>query len=440
MSALRASPPVRSGVGMQVAPESRIPLRDQIAVQVAAGLRSRAFGPGDRLPSSRALSRRLGIHRGTVRAAYRTLAGRGLVTIRPGSGVYVSEPAPDAFRAFLAAERAAGRAFSDVGRLMERWRRAVSARHVTVVGTDTGLRELWTAELASALEPAGVAVSHLPPSVVRDEPARAGRSVLAGPVGAMDGLEGHLPRWAETVVLRPGPSRQLRRLLLQLPVGAVLAAVTCSDALLRQIRELAACLRGEGVAVTGAAPGSGARLERALRVARFVLADVTCRPVLRRRVGRERLRTIRHLPPEAGEELARCFGPPPEARRDDDASAKPGGAEGAARRPAAADETNQGGAVKAQVVRAHVPEDSRDRYLRAWSEWSGTLFPMGIDSELLESEEEDGRFVEITWFEEGDEAAVGDDRLTRANAEMNAAAERREGDLHFFREVEPKPV
>lgn len=92
--------------------------------------------------------------------------------------------------------------------------------------------------------------------------------------------------------------------------------------------------------------------------------------------------------------------------------------------------------MKAQVVRARVPAESRERYLRAWSEWSGTLLPMGIDAQLLESQEESGLFVEITWFGQGDEAAVGDDRLTRANAELNAAAASREGDLHFFREVE----
>lgn len=96
--------------------------------------------------------------------------------------------------------------------------------------------------------------------------------------------------------------------------------------------------------------------------------------------------------------------------------------------------------MKAQVVRARVPDEARERYLTAWAEWSGTLLPMGVDTELLESEEERGRFVEITWFEEGDEAAVGDDRLVRANAELNAAAEAREGDLHFFRRAEGETV
>lgn len=89
--------------------------------------------------------------------------------------------------------------------------------------------------------------------------------------------------------------------------------------------------------------------------------------------------------------------------------------------------------MRVQIVRAQVPEDRRERYLRAWSEWSGTLLPMGIDAQLLESEQERGRFVEVTWFDEGEEAAAGDDRLARAAAELEAAAEERSGDLRFYR-------
>lgn len=88
--------------------------------------------------------------------------------------------------------------------------------------------------------------------------------------------------------------------------------------------------------------------------------------------------------------------------------------------------------MKVQVVHARVSEDGRKRYLAAWAEWSGTLLPMGIDAQLLESDEERGRFVELTWFEEGEEAAIGDDRLVRANAELSAAAEERTGDQAFY--------
>lgn len=91
--------------------------------------------------------------------------------------------------------------------------------------------------------------------------------------------------------------------------------------------------------------------------------------------------------------------------------------------------------MKVHVVTAEVPPGSRERYLRAWDEWSGTLYAMEVRTELLESQEASGRFVELTWFETGDEAALGDDRMVRANAELNAAADVREGDLEFYRKV-----
>lgn len=304
--------PTSGGSGaLRLAPASRIPLRDQIAVQVAAGVRAGEYGPGDRLPSARRLSRRLSVHRDTVRAAYRRLAGRGLVTIRPGSGVYVTEPTEDGFRGFLARERAAGRTFDEVARLMERWRRAVSARRVTLVGPDAGLREVWAAELRPALDPIGVRTSNLSPAEALEDPGRLATSIVAGPAGALGALERALPRWAGTVRLRSGPSPRLRRLLLRLPRGAVLVLVTRSDALARQARELTASLRDGEVALRAGEPDAGPRLERPLRVARFVLTDMSCRPEVRGRVGRRRLLTIRQLPPETGRELARCFGPVP---------------------------------------------------------------------------------------------------------------------------------
>lgn len=92
--------------------------------------------------------------------------------------------------------------------------------------------------------------------------------------------------------------------------------------------------------------------------------------------------------------------------------------------------------MKVQIVRARVPDESRRRYLEAWAEWSGTLLPMGIDAELLEREDERGRFIEITWFGTGMEAAAGDDRLVQAAAELEAAAARREGEHRYWRPPE----
>ncbi|MFG1683216.1 GntR family transcriptional regulator [Nonomuraea sp. NPDC049269] len=49
------------------------------------------------MPSTRGLSRQLGLARGTVTAAYDQLAEEGYLTIRPGSGTtvaHISKPAP----------------------------------------------------------------------------------------------------------------------------------------------------------------------------------------------------------------------------------------------------------------------------------------------------------------------------------------------------------
>lgn len=88
---------------------------------------------------------------------------------------------------------------------------------------------------------------------------------------------------------------------------------------------------------------------------------------------------------------------------------------------------------KVQVVQARVPDERREEYLEAWSEWSGQLLPMGIECELLESEEERGRFVELTWFEEGQAAAMADDRLTRVDDRLSRAADERRGARELYR-------
>ncbi|MFO7588785.1 MAG: hypothetical protein R6X22_12080 [Gemmatimonadota bacterium] len=85
--------------------------------------------------------------------------------------------------------------------------------------------------------------------------------------------------------------------------------------------------------------------------------------------------------------------------------------------------------MKAQIVFARVGDGRRGAYLKAWTEWTGTLFTMGIRTQLFESAGRPGEFTEITWFAEGQEAALADDRLVRVNDALGAAAEERTGAL-----------
>lgn len=91
--------------------------------------------------------------------------------------------------------------------------------------------------------------------------------------------------------------------------------------------------------------------------------------------------------------------------------------------------------MRFQIVHARVSPDRRSRYLEAWARWSAATLTMGIETRLLESEERPGEFVELTRFGEADVAALGDDRLVRIEAELEAAAAEREGSLHLYRTV-----
>lgn len=66
------------------------------------------YVPGDKLPTEVELSELLGAGRNTVREAVRTLASRNIVTVRQGSGTFVSEKlgvADDPFGFYLVKDR-----------------------------------------------------------------------------------------------------------------------------------------------------------------------------------------------------------------------------------------------------------------------------------------------------------------------------------------------
>jgi GntR family transcriptional regulator/MocR family aminotransferase len=69
------------------------PLHRQITARVALAIRRGAIAGGERLPSTRALSRALGVSRNTVIAAYEELVADGLIEGRHGAGMRVTDGA-----------------------------------------------------------------------------------------------------------------------------------------------------------------------------------------------------------------------------------------------------------------------------------------------------------------------------------------------------------
>lgn len=75
--------------------QARTPVWQSIRESLAGDIAEGRYGPGDKLPTEAALSRRFGVNRHTVRRALAALADQGMVHARRGAGVFVTHARTD---------------------------------------------------------------------------------------------------------------------------------------------------------------------------------------------------------------------------------------------------------------------------------------------------------------------------------------------------------
>ena len=75
----------------QISPIRRTTLSAEVADRLTEAIRMGQFEPGERLPSERDLGVRFGVGRTSIREAIRTLQATGLVTVRPGAGMFIAD-------------------------------------------------------------------------------------------------------------------------------------------------------------------------------------------------------------------------------------------------------------------------------------------------------------------------------------------------------------
>lgn len=88
----------KNGPDLRVDPDHPRPVVEQIVAGLREALIRRDLKPGDRLPSSRALARDLGVHFNTVAQAYRLLEADGWLHLQRRRGTTVLDrttPQPD---------------------------------------------------------------------------------------------------------------------------------------------------------------------------------------------------------------------------------------------------------------------------------------------------------------------------------------------------------
>src|SRR5262245_2315384 len=138
-----------------------VPVREQIATQLQLKILGGELAHGQRLPSVRALARRLRVHHNTVSAAYQDLQAAGHVQLKRGSGVFVRRGGPstlpeargldEMIRLALLAAFRMGYSGRDIRGAVERWLAAAPPDRLVVVDPSKPMGELLVHELQEGL-------------------------------------------------------------------------------------------------------------------------------------------------------------------------------------------------------------------------------------------------------------------------------------------------
>jgi DNA-binding transcriptional regulator YhcF (GntR family) len=142
---------------------SDVNLREQLSTQIILGILCNELPPGERLPSTRELAQRHGIHPNTASAAYQELENQGWLEVRHGSGVYVRATQPstpltpeiavDQLIANLVARaRKLGADDQLVRARIARWLDLAPPARWLLIEPDAALCEIVLTELSTALE------------------------------------------------------------------------------------------------------------------------------------------------------------------------------------------------------------------------------------------------------------------------------------------------
>jgi DNA-binding transcriptional regulator YhcF (GntR family) len=230
-----------------------ISLRDQLTTQVRLGILCRELRPGEKLPSTRELARRFGIHANTASAAYGELERDGWLEFRHGSGVYVRATRPvlprtpelaldELIGELVAKARKAGAAAGLIRERMLRWLEMEPPGRWLVIEPDPELRNIVLTEIRAA-------VAFPVEGCAPEDCAREGV------------LDGAMP------LVLPSKAAMVRKLL---PAGRELTVL--------QVHPVAPALGGYLPAPAGVLVGIASRWEEFQTVARIMLIAVGIAP------------------------------------------------------------------------------------------------------------------------------------------------------------------
>jgi DNA-binding transcriptional regulator YhcF (GntR family) len=137
---------------------SEVSVHEQLITQISIGIASGDLRIGEKLPSTKVISRRFEIHANTVSAAYQELAELGWIEFRHGSGFFVKQNQPQLssnqldhiIAQFFQTAQKQGFTLSEIKSRLSQSFEIQRPDHFLVIESDKGLQEILIAEIATA--------------------------------------------------------------------------------------------------------------------------------------------------------------------------------------------------------------------------------------------------------------------------------------------------
>ena len=290
-----------------------VPLHDQLLAQLELRILTGVLAPGQRLPSVRALARRLGLHANTVSSAYQALEAAGHVELRRGAGVYVREGAPasleeargldELIRLALRTAFRKGHSGGEIRQAVERWLRAAPPERVVFVDPRRETLELVAHEIRQAL---GVPVAGCTLVELEGEPGLAAGALLV----ALPYHSAKVARAAPGVpveTIRIEGSQEDLKAVMALAAGSTVLLVSGSPIVLQLGQALLGSMRGDELLCEARLVSRRAEWRRLLPAADLVLADALAAGAVREARPR-RLREFRLVGERDVARLRRALG------------------------------------------------------------------------------------------------------------------------------------
>ena len=302
-----------------------VPVRDQLVTQLELKILGGELAQGQRLPSVRALARRLKVHHNTVSAAYQDLEAAGLVDLRRGSGVFVRSGGPRALadadgldqmiRLALHTAFAKGFGGAEVRAAVERWLAAALPDRVVVIDPVREMAQIIVREIRMSLD--------VPASGATFEDLARDPGLLSGALAVV--LPYHEARMS---AMAPNAALEIVHLELAaadrdaihaLPAGSIVLVVSHTSTVLPFASVFLRSLRGDDIHVEVRLLSAPREWRRLAAAADLVLADVLAAKDVRAARPR-RMREVRMLSPSALDRLREALtvvvprGKPPTGR------------------------------------------------------------------------------------------------------------------------------